>query len=96
MKAITPEESAALRQLAEHSPPGSLLYRCGRHAVATVRDEAGRPVVGISDLSEPAPIMLYLVERDNVWTYVAVLSDGSMTSVAWPRAPGFPRQRWRP
>ncbi len=89
-------EKALHGQLSRAAPAGSTLWRCGRHVPRMLRDDAGLPIVGVSDAPAPTPVKLYLIEAEPAWQYILVALDGSMTSVAWGRPPAVPRWKWVP
>lgn len=89
-------ERALRLRVAAHAAEGSVLYRCGRHIPAMLRDDAGQPISGVSDAPFNGCCLLYLMEdaTGTAWTYLVVSPDGALVSVAWPRPPSVPRWKW--
>jgi hypothetical protein len=72
-------------------------WRLGRRHPSTIKDDAGVPISGITDIKAVAAMRIpaYVLRVDgNPYTYILAPDDGTLISHTHERAPGLPMFRW--
>jgi hypothetical protein len=91
-------EAALLAKLrAVKSLASAAFWRLGRCHPSTIKDDAGAPIPGITDVKAVAAMRVpaYVLRVDgNPFTYILAPDDGSLISHTHERAPGLPMFRW--